>query len=99
MRAKLQAALRRLLAERERRHFTRVVIETHEDPRRSCAPSRPTRALGADFYVENTALRADGARTFTLTEDAPLSWDAFSRFITTLLALRGADLLLRGRAC
>ena len=28
-----------------------------------------------------------------LTEDAPLSWDAFSRFITTLQALRGADLL------
>ena len=28
-----------------------------------------------------------------LTEDAPLSWDAFSRFATTLTALRGADLL------
>ena len=28
-----------------------------------------------------------------LTEDAPLAWDAFSRFITTLQALRGADLL------
>ena len=28
-----------------------------------------------------------------LTEDAPLSWDAFSRFATTLTALRGPDLL------
>ena len=28
-----------------------------------------------------------------LTEDAPLSWDAFSRFMATLMALRGADLL------
>ena len=30
---------------------------------------------------------------FALTEDAPLAWEAFSRFITTLTALRGADLL------
>ena len=34
----------------------------------------------------------DGNR-FMLTEDAPLSWDAFSRFIATLTALRGPDLL------
>ena len=38
-------------------------------------------------------MHLDSAHRFTLTEDAPLSWDAFSRFITTLQALRGADLL------
>ena len=36
---------------------------------------------------------ADGVDNFALTEDAPLSWEGFSRFITTFTALRGADLL------
>ena len=38
-------------------------------------------------------LAATGASSFVLTEDTPLPWNSFSRFITTLQALRGADLL------
>jgi G3E family GTPase len=40
-----------------------------------------------------TGAHADGICRFVLTEDAPLAWVAFSRFITTLMALRGTDLL------
>ena len=94
VRAELQIALRRLLAERERRHFTRVVIETNEDLGPILRTFATARALGDEFYVEeDPGIHAGGAHSFTLTEDAPLSWDAFSRFITTLQALRGADLL------
>src|SRR5205085_7766126 len=34
----------------------------------------------------------DGDR-FTMAEEAPISWDGFSRFAMTLAALRGPDLL------
>ena len=94
VRVELQAALRRLLAERDRRPFTCVVIETSEDRAPILRTFATGRALGAEFYVEDDpGIHADGLGRFTLTEDAPLSWDAFSRFITTLQALRGADLL------
>jgi len=94
VRVELQAALRRLLAERDRRPFTCVVIETSEDRAPILRTFATGRALGAEFYVEDDpGIHADGLGSFTLTEDAPLSWDAFSRFITTLQALRGADLL------
>ena len=94
VRAELQTPLRRLLAERDQRHFTRVVIETCEDPGPILRTFATERALGADFHVEeDPGIHTDGAHRFVLTEDAPLSWDAFSRFITTLQALRGADLL------
>jgi G3E family GTPase len=93
VRVELQAALRRLLAERGQRHFTRVVIETCEDPMPILRTFATDRALRADFYVEeDPGINLDGTRSFTLTEHAPLSWDAFSRFISTLQALRGADL-------
>jgi len=49
------------------------------------------KGLGDDFYVEQAPLLT-GDR-FTLAERAPLRWDTFSRFVTTLTALRGADLL------
>ena len=92
VRVELQAALRRLLAERGQRHFTRIVIETREDPLPILRTFMTARALGADFYIEeDSGINPDGS--FALTEDAPLSWEAFSRFITTLQALRGADLL------
>jgi G3E family GTPase len=95
VRVELQAALRRLMAEREHgKHFTRVMIETREDPMPILRTFLTARALGGDFYVEeDPGVHPDGIRSFALTEDAPLSWDAFSRFITTLQALRGADLL------
>ncbi len=93
VRVELQAVLRRLLAERGQRHFTRVAIETREDLGPILRTFAGERALGADFCVEeDPGIHADGVSTFTLTDDAPLSWDAFSRFITTLQALRGADL-------
>jgi G3E family GTPase len=90
----LQVALRRLLAERAQgRHFARVVIETRQDLGPILRTFATERALGADFYVEDDLPHADGTIGYTLTEDTPLSWDAFSRFMTTLMTLRGADLL------
>ncbi len=97
VRVALQDALRQLLAERERRQFNRVVIETGEDLGPILRTFAPERALGAAFYVEDdppiTAPDAPGIFRFDLVEAAPLRWDAFSRFVTTLTALRGADLL------
>jgi hypothetical protein len=83
--------LRRLLAERAQRPFTRVVIATSNDPGAILRTFASEQALGAEFYVEDAPPLA-GTR-FELTEQVPLSWEAFSRFITTLQALRGADLL------
>ena len=91
VRVTLQAALRRLLAERGRHHFACVAIETSQDPAPILRTFATGRALGAEFYVEE-APPLVGTR-FELIEQAPLSWEAFSRFITTLEALRGADLL------
>ena len=97
VRADLQLALRRLLAEREQRHFTRVAIQTGEDLGPILRTFATERALGAEFYLEDPPVtagtQADGLCRFVLTGDAPLPWDAFSRFITTLMTLRGADLL------
>jgi G3E family GTPase len=99
VRVQLQAALRRLLAERAQgRHFTRVVIESDEDLGAILRTFATDRALGAEFYVEEFPAEAIGARTagvrrFVLTEDTPLPWEAFARFMTTLMDLRGADLL------
>ena len=97
VRAKLQIALRRLLAQRwQGRHFSRVVIQTSGDLgaiRRTFATEH---ALGSDFYLDegpDVDLQAEGGARFTLTEHTPLSWGAFSRFMATLLALRGADVL------
>lgn len=95
VRVELQAALRRLLAERRRgKHFTRVVIETQEDLGPILRTFATERALGADFCIEeDPGIRADGIHSFALIDGAPLSWDAFSRFITALQVLRGADLM------
>src|SRR5262249_46258617 len=45
----------------------------------------------AGFVAE--AEHSDGIASFVLTDDAPLSWDAFARGMETLIALRGPDLL------
>jgi G3E family GTPase len=102
VRLKLQDRLRRLLAERQQGlvpHFSRIAIQTGEEfgpIRRMFASSY---ALEAEFYLEEDAAQVaehthgDGIAHFALREDAPLDWDAFSRFITTLMTLRGADLL------
>lgn len=39
------------------------------------------------------AAHTDDITSFVLREDAPLAWETFSRFMDTLTALRGADLL------
>ena len=97
VRKKLQAALRQRLTEREQgRYFARVAIETDNDLGPILRTFATERVLAAEFYVED--MPAVGAHTsdtdrFVLHEDAPLSWDAFSRFMTSLMALRGADLL------
>ena len=91
VRVGLQSALRRLLAEREQKPLARVLIETGEDLGPILHTFASERALGSEYYVED-APPLEGDR-FTLTEGPPLSWGAFSRFVTTLTALRGRDLL------
>jgi G3E family GTPase len=96
VRDKLQTALRRLSAERKQgRHVSRVVIETNNDLGPILRTFVTERALGAEFYVEQAPIlpASDGIDDFVLTEDVPLSWEAFSRFISTLVMLRGVDLL------
>ncbi len=39
------------------------------------------------------ASHSDGIASFVFSEEAPLAWDAFSRAMETLIALRGPDLL------
>jgi G3E family GTPase len=93
VRSELQAALRRLFSEREQgRHFTRVVIKTSQDIAPILRTFATQRALGDEFYVESAPSLA-GNNSFTLTDDTPLSWETFSRFTATLMALRGADVL------
>jgi G3E family GTPase len=91
VRVTLQAALRRLLAERGLHHFACVAIETSRDLAPILRTFATERALGAEFYVEE-APPLVGTR-FELTEQAPLLWEAFSRFAMTLQALRGADVV------
>jgi G3E family GTPase len=91
VRVKLQEALRRLLAERGRRRFNRVAIETAQDLAPILRTLATERALGGEFYVQSAPPLA--GNRFTLTDDTPLSWETFSRFMATLTALRGADLL------
>ena len=95
VRDKLQIALRQRLSERDNKPFARMTIETGNDPGPILRTFATERALGAGFYVEEAPNLAAGAdiHRFVLTEDAPLSWDAFSRFVSTLTTLRGADLL------
>jgi G3E family GTPase len=94
VRAQLQSALFDLLSERRQKPFSRVTIQTGEDPGPILRTFASERALAGEYYVEN-APPLDGER-FVLTEDATLSWDAFSRFVTTLAALRGPDVLQAG---
>src|SRR5499433_3604878 len=57
----------------------------------SDATSPSAAASRAGFVAE--AEHSDGIASFVLTDDAPLSWDAFARAMETLIALRGGDLL------
>ena len=92
VRVDLQRALRELQAERARgrAQFSRIVIETCADLGPILRTFATERALGDDFFLEDEPQVAGG---FTLTRDAPLAWDAFSRFIAALTELRGEDLL------
>jgi G3E family GTPase len=91
VRVRLQSTLRQLLAQRERKPPARVLIETDEDLGPILRTFASKRVLGGEYYVED-APPLDGNR-FTLTANAPLSWDTFSRFVKTLTDLRGTDLL------
>jgi G3E family GTPase len=100
IRVNLQDRLRRLLdarAQGQVPHFSRVVIRTGEDPGPIRRMFASPRALESDFYLEGDPMaqvaRSADAASFTLTEDAPVAWDSFSRFVTTLTTMRGADLL------
>jgi G3E family GTPase len=85
VRVKLQDEVRR-----QRDHHRGIVIETGNDLAPVLRTFASERALASDYHVED-APPLDGDR-FVLTESAPLSWDSFSRFMTTLMTLRGADL-------
>jgi len=91
VRVKLQAALRRLLAERGQHDFACVAIETSQDLAPILRTFATGRALGAEFSVESAPPLT--GNSFTLADDTPLAWETFSRFMATLMALRGADLL------
>jgi G3E family GTPase len=67
------------------------MIETRQDIAPILRTFATERALGAEFYLEDAPPLAGDS--FTLTEQTPLSWDAFSRFMATLIAMRGPDLL------
>jgi G3E family GTPase len=54
--------------------------------------SAPTTGEARTGFIAE-AEHSDGIASFVLTEDAPLSWDAFARSMDTLIALRGPDLL------
>lgn len=88
VRTKLQQAVRERAPQQLVGHLT---IETDADILPIMRTFVAERALGGDFYVA-CAPPLSGER-FTLSEPAPLRWDAFSRFVTALRALRGADLL------
>src|SRR5262245_31789504 len=95
VRVALQDALRGLAARRERENFDRVVIHSDEDLGPIVRTFAGEHALEPLFYVEDHPPLAPGnaVQRFMLREEAPLDWTAFSRFVTTLTALRGADLL------
>jgi G3E family GTPase len=95
VRVELQGTLRRLQAERAlgRAQFSRIVIETRHDVGPVLRTFATERALGDDFFVEEEPDAGGDPERFTLTRDAPLAWDGFSRFIAALTALRGTDLL------
>ncbi|MEA2874924.1 MAG: hypothetical protein QOF14_120 [Hyphomicrobiales bacterium] len=89
VRVELQKALRRLSAERGQQAC--VAIETSQDLAPILRTFATERALGAEFHVESAPPLT--GNSFMLTEDTPLAWETFSRFMATLMALRGADLL------
>jgi G3E family GTPase len=97
VRMELQNTLRRVSAERARKPFSCLTIETERDLGPILRTFVTGKALGDGYYVEKEPGDAfDGEVAilrFTLTDPKPLSWDAFSRFVATLTALRGADLL------
>ena len=69
-----------------------TAIDGHLDPRCLLETDVPTpAALRSGFLAE--AAHSDGILSFVLSDDAPLPWDAFSRAMETLIALRGGDLL------
>ena len=71
-----------------------TAVDGDLDPRcllESDATSPGRAAARAGFVAE--AEHSDGIASFVLTDDAPLSWNAFARAMETLIALRGPDLL------
>jgi len=65
-----------------------IAVDGVLDPR--CL-TEPTAAERSGFVAE--AEHSDGILSFVVTEAAPLDFNAFARFMETLMALRGADLL------
>jgi len=65
-----------------------LAVEGALDPR--CL-TEPGAAERSGFVAE--AEHSDGILSFVITEEEPLDFNAFARFMETLMALRGADLL------
>ena len=91
VRVGLQSAVRQLLAEREQNPLARVLIETDEDLAPILRTFVSEQALAQEYHVKH-APPLSGSR-FALSDDEPIAWETFSRFIATLTALRGPDLL------
>lgn len=56
-----------------------------------CHLTEAAQSVDRQFLAE--AAHSDGIHSFVLSEDVPLTWGTFSRFMETLIALRGSDLL------
>jgi G3E family GTPase len=79
---------------RERLRVLNPRGEIHVAHNGALAPRHLTesaQSIDRRFLAE--AAHSDGIGSFVLMQDAPLAFDTFSRFMETLIALRGADLL------
>ncbi len=84
------AGLVRILHDLNPRADIVTAVQGRLDPRWIIA--EPTDASGSGF-IADAAAHTDGISSFTLVENKPISWNAFSRSMETLVALRGPDLL------
>ena len=88
----IRTKLQQVIRERAREcPVSQLTIQTGADVLPLLRTFVTERGLGDDFYIESAPPMM--GKRFTVAEPAPLSWDTFSRFATTLAALRGTDLL------
>ena len=84
------AILTRTLRELNPRARIIEAVAGRVDPQWILAVEIGERAAG---FMADCATHTDDIASFTLVEDEPIAWEAFTRTMETLIALRGADLL------